>query len=69
MAQKKGGKEKKGPAINVKHPSHKYKQYEISGTSLKRKSNFCPKCGIGVFMATHNNRSTCGKCGFTEFKK
>ena len=29
----------------------------------------CPKCGPGVFMATHGDRVACGKCGYTEFKK
>lgn len=33
----------------------------------KRKS--CPKCGSGVFMGEHKNRTSCGKCGYTEFKK
>jgi len=45
------------------------KLYEVSGNSVKRKSNFCPKCGPGVFMGEHKNRSSCGKCGYTEFKK
>jgi len=35
----------------------------------KSKGRFCPKCGTGVFMADHKNRYSCGKCGFTEFKK
>ncbi len=29
----------------------------------------CPKCGPGVFMATHGDRVSCGKCGYTEFTK
>ena len=32
------------------------------------KSKFCPKCGPGVLMAEHGNRTHCGKCGYTEFK-
>ncbi|MBW2994841.1 30S ribosomal protein S27ae [Candidatus Woesearchaeota archaeon] len=44
------------------------KLYEVSGESLKRKSKFCPKCGPGVFMALHANRTSCGKCGYSEFK-
>ena len=35
----------------------------------KAKNKTCPKCGPGVFMAEHKNRSHCGKCGFTEFNK
>jgi len=41
------------------------KMYE--GGKAKNKS--CPKCGPGVFMGEHGNRVTCGKCGYTEFKK
>ncbi|MBN2367887.1 30S ribosomal protein S27ae [Candidatus Woesearchaeota archaeon] len=37
------------------------------GSKLKNKT--CPKCGSGVIMAEHGNRSHCGKCGYTEFKK
>ncbi len=32
------------------------------------KSKSCPKCGPGVLMAEHGNRTHCGKCGYTEFK-
>ncbi|NTV23403.1 MAG: 30S ribosomal protein S27ae [Nanoarchaeota archaeon] len=35
----------------------------------KSKNKTCPKCGAGVFMAEHKNRSSCGKCGYSEFKK
>ncbi len=36
---------------------------------LERKKKHCPKCGPGVFLAEHGNRTSCGKCGYTEFKK
>jgi len=39
------------------------------GTTLKRLRRSCPKCGPGVFMAEHADRVSCGKCGYTEFKK
>lgn len=42
-----------------------HEKYEGS----KAKNKTCPKCGPGVFLAEHNNRSSCGKCGYTEFKK
>ena len=42
--------------------------YEISGEELKRNRKSCPKCGAGVFMANHKNRSSCGKCKYTEWK-
>jgi small subunit ribosomal protein S27Ae len=35
----------------------------------KLKSKTCPKCGTGFIMANHQNRISCGKCGYTEFKK
>lgn len=43
--------------------------YEVSGDSLKRKKQTCPKCGPSFYMAEHANRRTCGKCGYSEFKK
>jgi small subunit ribosomal protein S27Ae len=36
---------------------------------LERKKRHCPKCGPGVFLADHADRASCGKCGYTEFKK
>jgi len=36
---------------------------------LKRKRRTCPRCGAGVFLAEHEDRYSCGKCGYTEFKK
>jgi len=56
------GKTKKGP----KRTSKKYTAYEVSGTDLKRKNIFCPKCGDGTFMAKHKNRISCGKCHYME---
>ena len=29
----------------------------------------CPRCGPGVLMEEHKDRVSCGKCGYTEFKK
>ncbi len=43
--------------------------YKLEGDKLTRSKKHCPKCGPGVFMAEHNNRVSCGKCGYTEFKK
>lgn len=42
--------------------------YEAKGTGISRKKRFCPKCGSGVFMADHKDRSACGTCGYTEWK-
>jgi len=43
--------------------------YELSGDSIKSKKSVCPRCGNGVFLADHGNRQSCGKCGYTEFRK
>ncbi len=53
-----------------KRPSPKKSSfYKIDGDSVIRERKYCPKCGEGVFMAQHKNRSHCGKCGFSEFKQ
>ena len=46
-----------------------YKFYKIDGDKLTRSKRDCPRCGKGVFMSEHKDRSSCGKCGFTEFSK
>lgn len=43
--------------------------FKLEGGKLARTRKHCPKCGPGVFMAEHENRVSCGKCGYTEFKK
>ena len=61
MAAKKGAK--KGEVKGV------FKYYELSGDGIKSKKSVCPRCGNGVFLAAHADRQSCGKCGYTEFKK
>ncbi|MEA2052601.1 MAG: 30S ribosomal protein S27ae [Euryarchaeota archaeon] len=47
--------------------------YEVvsgkGGVKLRRKRKACPRCGSGVFLAEHADRYSCGKCGYTEFRK
>jgi small subunit ribosomal protein S27Ae len=43
--------------------------FKLEGDKVTRTRKHCPKCGPGVFMAEHPNRTACGKCGYTEFKK
>ncbi|HII99991.1 MAG: ubiquitin-small subunit ribosomal protein S27Ae [Candidatus Methanomethylophilaceae archaeon] len=43
--------------------------YHMDGDKLVRAKPVCPKCGPGVFMAQHEDRTSCGRCGYTEFKK
>ena len=42
--------------------------YAVEDDKLVRKKKQCPKCGAGVFLAEHKDRSSCGRCGYTEFK-
>ncbi len=58
-AEKKGSGRKNRKVVKL---GELYEQGKIT-----RKS--CPKCGVGVFMGQHGNRVSCGKCGYTEFKK
>ena len=46
--------------------SAKWSKYSVEGCSLVRKSEFCPLCGPGVFLATHADRKSCGRCGYTK---
>ena len=60
---KKKSKEAKGKTKRKNRvPSKKWE-------SIANKNKVCPKCGPGVFLANHKNRTSCGKCGYTEFKK
>ena len=68
-APAKGGSTKKKEAVKKNKVSSKKDAYEVSGDKITRKRPVCPKCGPGVFMATHADRVSCGKCGYTEFKK
>jgi len=61
--------DKKKDAKKTKTAPQKGKAYEAKGAGVERKKPVCPKCGPGVFMGTHKDRTSCGKCGYTEFKK
>ncbi len=63
MAEKKQKEKKKKPSL--KQGSY----YKIEGEKISRSRKSCPKCGQGYFMAEHNNRLACGRCGYTEFRK
>jgi len=43
--------------------------YDVSDDKVQRKHQNCPRCGEGVFLAEHKDRLSCGKCGYTQFKK
>ncbi len=40
--------------------------YKVEDGKLVRTHKECPKCP-GAYMAQHNGRQACGKCGYTEF--
>ncbi len=46
-----------------------YKFYEVKGSTVNRLRKECPRCGRGTFLAEHKDRLTCGKCGYTSFRK
>jgi ubiquitin-small subunit ribosomal protein S27Ae len=46
-----------------------YKFYEVKSGKVNRLRKECPRCGRGVFLAEHKDRLSCGKCGYTSFKK
>ncbi|MBI4362261.1 MAG: 30S ribosomal protein S27ae [Euryarchaeota archaeon] len=43
--------------------------YKVAGPKLEKLRSPCPRCGAGVHLAEHGNRQSCGKCGYTKFKK
>ncbi|GGM75565.1 hypothetical protein GCM10007108_11860 [Thermogymnomonas acidicola] len=43
--------------------------YKLEGEKVVRERRYCPRCGPGVFLAEHEDRLSCGRCGYTEFKK
>ncbi len=53
----------------VKKVCSKRDAYQLDGNKLTRTRPVCPKCGPGVFMATHKDRVSCGSCGYTESKQ
>ncbi len=53
----------KKPKPKNKKPSKRWEKYK------GEKSQNCPRCGPGIFLAQHKNRQTCGKCGYTVFNE
>lgn len=64
-------KKEKGAAKGAKKLRTSKKDFYAAGKDgkMERKRRHCPKCGPGVFLAEHDNRHSCGKCGYTEFRK
>ena len=68
MAEK-TDKKPKAPKSLKTMAAIKPRLYNLEGGQLQRLRHSCPKCGAGVFLAIHANRTSCGNCGYTEFKK
>lgn len=43
--------------------------YRLKDGHIERSRQQCPKCGPGTFLGVHKDRTSCGKCGYTEFKQ
>ena len=43
--------------------------YKIEDDKITRLRPTCERCGSGYFMANHQDRYTCGHCGFTRYKQ
>ncbi|MFX0092808.1 MAG: 30S ribosomal protein S27ae [Candidatus Hodarchaeota archaeon] len=60
MSKSKGsGKAQKGAS--------RYYEVDYSKGQIKRLRQECPRCR-GVFLADHQDRRSCGSCGYSEFK-
>ena len=59
----------KKAAAGKKPGNLKSRMYEVKEGKVSRKAQSCPRCGDGVFLANHADRLSCGKCGYTEYKK
>lgn len=66
--KKPGGGKGKGPPPK-KGLGGKKSMYKIDGGRLVRLRMACPKCGPGLFLGQHKDRSSCGHCGYTEFRR
>jgi len=57
------GEGKKPKSKNKHKKSQIWKKYKKEG-----KGRSCPRCGPGTFLAIHKDRSSCGKCKYSERK-
>ena len=52
----------------VKKAAPAPKKKEKKAKAYKKATKYCPKCGSGARLAEHNDRRSCGKCGYFEKK-
>jgi small subunit ribosomal protein S27Ae len=43
--------------------------FKTEGDRVTIGKRYCPRCGPGFVLAEHQDRTACGRCGYTEFKK
>ena len=51
-------------------PTKRWEMWKVEGETAKSVKETCPRCGSGVYMATHKEttgkiRRHCGKCHYT----
>jgi small subunit ribosomal protein S27Ae len=61
--------EKAKPEKKKKEEKGVHALYKIEGEKVTRLRPTCERCGPGYFMANHQDRYTCGHCGFTRYKQ
>jgi len=64
--EKKAEKKGKKPKSKSKHAFVKIWEHYKSG---KFSGRWCPRCGPGTILAQHKDRTSCGKCKYSEMQK
>lgn len=57
------------PKSEKKQQKGIHAMYKMENDKITRLRPTCERCGPGYFMADHNDRYTCGHCGFTRYKR
>ena len=65
----KGTPKPEGKAEKKKEEKGIHVLYKIEGEKVTRLRPTCERCGPGYFMAKHQDRYTCGHCGFTRYRQ
>ncbi len=58
-------KGKKAANVAIKRSAY----FTVEGEKATLARRYCPRCGAGVVLAEHEDRASCGRCGYTEFKQ
>ncbi len=64
-ADKKSQKER--PKSKKKHTKVQvWTKYKVDGDKITRTNESCTRCGQGTFLAKYQDRTYCGKCGWSK---